>query len=76
MLKCVENEWDTTPGGREHRKAVALSAQEQGAWMPYIMLRYTGKVESFIEFIRLQVDPNTGEYKKGFLDSLLEKLGV
>ena len=72
---CRQEEWDHHDE-KVFRKAIALSAQEEGAWMPYIMLMFTGQIRGFNEFIQRQVDPNTGEYKKGFLDSLLEKLGV
>jgi hypothetical protein len=57
------------------RKAVALSVQELDPYyMPYVMMRYSGRLNDYSEFIKTQVDSKTGCYKKNFLDGLLEKV--
>jgi len=70
---CDENGWDSTDE-KTLRKAVALSAQAAGEWLPYIMLRYQGQVNSFGDYAKLQVDSQSGCHKKSFLDALLAKL--
>jgi hypothetical protein len=56
------------------RKQMALEVTARGAWMPYMMQRYSGKVSSFEEFMKQHITPSTGEYSKTFLDSLLREI--
>lgn len=63
-----ENNWTVL----EHRKAMALATKELApSMMAYVMMRYTGKVESFMDYVKSHIDPKTGQYKRNFLDFLL-----
>lgn len=73
ILMIEDRGWDAHDE-KQYRKAMALSVSEVGAHMPYIMMKFAGRISSFSEFIKLQVDPKTGQYKKSFLDMLLGKL--
>lgn len=73
---CQQNGWDMSVGSHDHRKAVAMAAKQIKANMPYIMARYIRKVECFEDYMKLQIDSKTGQYKKAFLEYLLKELKV
>lgn len=59
------------------RKDFAIACQDKAngrIHMPYMMSRYTGKIESFSAWIQSQRNKSNNEFGDGFLDSLLEIL--
>jgi hypothetical protein len=75
ILMIEDEGWDAE-NESDYRKAMALSVKKKAALMPYVMMRYAGKVDSFSDYIKLQTDPKTGQYKKTFLEYLLKELGA
>lgn len=75
ILMIEDEGWDAE-NESDYRKAMAMSVKKKGASMPYVMMRYAGKVDSFSDYIKLQIDPKTGQYKKTFLEHLLKELKV
>jgi len=81
-LECLREAKEKS-NGYDERKQLALavnrhkdpkSSKNHSLWMGYTMHRYEGKCSDFQGYAKFQIDPETGRYRKSFLDNLLRCL--
>ena len=59
-----------TLGSENPRKSLALKIQEEGLWLPPLMMRFSGKVDSFQSF--LESNKKEGTWNDSFLDTVID----